>query len=304
MHLIVNHRKPQDKNIRERGKNMGRKWKAVLALCVAGAVLAVMGCGRETKAPAASSSEKRTVNIAYVTYYVPYDFQDADGQPDGMEVAVMKKVAKMHPDWDVNFIPTSDEELLIGVEAGKYDAGIKGVWKTPAREKKFIFPKHPSAASVVGLVFRSEDADRIHSLEDFAQSQGKLVPISPQSAQYTVIQEFNKQYPDTPIKLDAAETFQSNDAYTWVLEKRYDAYFDLELLYRENVVKDTGPYHQFADKLSFVRYKAIPTYPLFNRKDQDLANAYDAAMDTMVQDGTFKELQEKYFGEEITDLVK
>lgn len=279
---------------------MKKTWIAAAAAALLAAAV-LTGCGKD-KAPSAETQGK-TVNIAYVVNYPPYDYQGENKEPAGMEPAVMAEVAKREG-WNAKFIPTSSEDLLIGLEAGKYDVGIKGVWKTAEREKKFIFPKHYMAASVIGITFRAEDKDKIHSLEDFARVSGKLVPISPLSAQYTVITEFNKAHPDTPIQLVPAETFDSNDVYTWVMEGRYDAYFDLEVLYNENVKKESGSYHQFADRLAYVRYKAIPTYPLFNKKKQDLADGYDNAITAMKDDGTFVKLENQYFGEDIAQLVK
>ncbi len=278
----------------------------IMLLALVGALLAVTaGCGKTQQAasePAGDGSQK--VKVAYVTYYVPYDYQNSQGKADGMEVAVIKEVAKRNPSWDIQMIPTSDEDLLVGLEAGKYDIGIKGIWKTPEREKKFLFPEHYSAASVVGLVFRTEDSGKIHSLEDFGKTGGRLVPISPQSAQYTVISDFNKNHPEEQIQMNAADTFQANDAYTWILEGRYDGYFDLEKLFQENVTSEKGPYHPFADRLSFVRYRAIPTYPMFYKKRQDLVRDYDRALSQMMSDGTYRKLEQTYFGEDITRLVQ
>ena len=106
------------------------------------------------------------------------------------------------------------------------------------------------------------------------------------------------------MKLVSSEEFNLADAYTWVLEGRYDAYLDIELSYKNNVEKESGAYHQFADKLSYVRYKAIPTYPLFNKKDKQFAEDYDKAIKQLKENGTFQELEQKYFGEDVFQYVK
>jgi L-cystine transport system substrate-binding protein len=53
-----------------------------------------------------------------------------------------------------------------------------------------------------------------------------------------------------------------------------------------------------------VRYKAIPTYPIFNKKEQKLADEYDQAVEQLRQEGKIRELEEKYFGEEISQYLK
>ncbi len=64
---------------------------------------------------------------------------------------------------------------------------------------------------------------------------GEIVPISPQNAQWNVIEEYNKNHTDKPIQSKAAEAFNVSDAYAWVLEKCYDAYFDIKLSFEEAI---------------------------------------------------------------------
>ena len=53
----------------------------------------------------------------------------------------MKEVAKKLPQYDFKFVPTSNDDLLIGVESGKYTVGTKGIWITEPRKKKIYFPE-------------------------------------------------------------------------------------------------------------------------------------------------------------------
>ena len=284
---------------------MKKWWKAVSLISIAILATVFIGCGgsSSTDKSAASAASKKVIKVAFTNYYVPYDFVNDSGEPDGIEVALLKEIAKGLPEYEFKYIPTSDDDLLIGVESGKYDVGIKGVWITEARKTKFVFPKNHLTASIIGLTIRKSDADKIKNIEDFAKSQEKLVPIAPQDARYSVIEDFNKAHSDTPIALQPSEVFQPADAYTWILEGRYDGYLDIELSFKNNIVKDTGSYHKFNDNLTYIRYRAIPTYPLFNKKQQALADAYDKAMEAVVASGKAKELEEKYFGESISDLV-
>lgn len=285
-------------------KHVLKIFSIVAIVAIAAGILA--GCGKSADKSAnstASSGGKKVVRVAFTNYYVPYDFVNKAGEPDGIEVQIMKEVEKLLPEYQFKFEPTSDDDLLIGVESGKYNVGIKGVWQTEARKAKFIFPKNHIAASVIGLTFRKSDVDKIKDMDSFGKLGGKLVPIAPQNAQYSIVEEYNKQHPDTQIKLQPSESFQIADAYTWILEGRYDAFFDIELAYKNNVVNENGAYHKFNDQLAYARYKAIPTYPIFNKKDQEFANAYDKAIEQLTQSGKIKELEQKYFGEDLLQLV-
>ena len=285
--------------------NLKKLSKIVLTAALTGVLAAgLAGCGKsDDKAAAGGSDKKKVVNVAFTNYYVPYDFVNDKGEPDGFEVAVMKEVAKKLPQYEWKFTGTSDDDLLIGVESGKYQVGTKGIWKTAAREKKYVFPKNNIGASVIGLVIRKENANVIKDMDSFAKFSGKLVPIAPQDARYSVIEQYNKEHPDKQIQLKPSEAFQIADAYSWVLEGRYDAYLEVELSYKNNIEKADAPYHKFADSLTYLRYKGIPTYPLFNKKEQKLADEYDKAVKELKDDGTIDKLEKQYFGESLSQYL-
>ena len=285
--------------------NFEKIGKAALTGLLAAALAAgLTGCGKDSADGAKSADGKKTITVAHTNYYVPYDYVNEQGESDGFEVAVMKEVAKKLPQYEFKFVPTSNDDLLIGVESGKYNVGTKGIWITDARKKKYVFPKNNIGASVIGLVIRKDTASEIKDLPSFAKFSGKLVPIAPQDARYMVIENFNKEHPDNPIKLVSSENFQNADAYSWVMEGRYDAYLEVELSYKNNIVKEDAAYHQFDDKLSYIRYKGIETYPIFNRNEQKFADEYDKAIEELRAEGKIAELELKYFGESLSDYLK
>ena len=167
------------------------------------------------------------ITVAHTQAYKPYDFINENGESDGYEVAVLKAVDELLPQYEFEYVGTTDDDLLIGIESGKYDVGTKGVWWTKERSEKFVFPKHYIGTSIIGIAIRSEDADQIKDLESFAAYSGNLVPIGAQNAQYTIVDNYNKSHPEQPIHLIAGDQFEAADAYQWVLEGRYDAYFNI-----------------------------------------------------------------------------
>lgn len=285
--------------------NIKKLGKFVITAALIGVVAAgLAGCSKKDSAAAGDGGKKKVVNVAYTNYYVPYDFVNDKGEADGFEVAVMKEVAKKLPQYEWKFTPTSDDDLLIGVESGKYTIGTKGIWKTAAREKKYLFTDNYIGASVIGLVIRKDEADKVKDMDSFAQYSGKLVPIATQDARYMVIDTYNKEHPDKPIDLKSSEAFQIADAYSWVMEGRYDAYLEVELSYKNNIVKDDAPYHQFNDQLTYIRYKGIPTYPLINKKETKLKDEVDKAIKELRDEGKIAELEQKYFGESLSQYIR
>jgi len=74
-------------------------------------------------------------------------------------------------------------------------------------------------------------------------------------------------------------------------------------LFQKNVLKDGAPYNKYKDKLAWVPYRGIPTWPLFGKKNQSLADAYDSAISQLKTNGTLSDLSQKYFGEDIFKFV-
>ena len=246
-----------------------------------------------------SSPDIQKIRVAHTQNYFPYDYINEKGDSDGFEVAVLKEVNKLIPEYQFEFTGTSDDDLLIGVESGKYAMGIKGAWLTEERKKKFVIPETYLAASVIGLVYRSADENKITDFESFARFSGKLVPIPPLSAQWTLIEEFNKAHPHTPIKLIPSDVYIISEAYTWVAEARYDGFLDIKISFQTTVRDEKGAWHRYTDKLSWIPYRAIPTFPLINKNYPELAEKYDSAMKIIIDKGILTELSQRYFGEDI-----
>lgn len=186
-------------------------------------IFGATGCGN-SGVQAANAQEAaegadgvRKVVVAHTQAYAPYDFIDENGESDGYEVAVLKAVDELLADYEFEYVGTTDDDLLIGVESGKYQIGTKGIWWTAPRSESYVFPEHYIGSSITGLTFKSEYADQIKDMESFAEFSGRLVPLAPQNAQYTIVENYNKANPDKQVVLIAAEQFSNTDSYQWVL---------------------------------------------------------------------------------------
>ncbi|CAK8053916.1 transporter substrate-binding domain-containing protein [Eupransor demetentiae] len=269
-------------------------WTVGILVVIAG-ILVI----RNQNSGKSTSGHKRVVNVAHTQDYVPYDYVK-DGVSQGYEVDVLKAVNKLLPQYEFKYHPTSDEDLLVGLDSGKYDIGTKGAWKTKERAKKYILPKQADGASIIGITYRKDS--NYQSFEDFAKQSGKLVPISPQNGQYNVIQQWNKDHPKEKIDLKSADQFTVGDAYNWVKEGRYDAYLDVKVSYQESIKKNESD----AQQLAYLPYKGIETYPIISRsnpKNKQLADDYDKAIEKLKKNGTLAKLSQKYFHENVWDFV-
>lgn len=265
-------------------------------------VVALTGATAITAA-AESNTEVRKIKVAYAQAGKPITYTDDDGNATGYDVEVFKLIDELLPQYEFEFVATTDDELLIGVESGKYEVGLKNCFYTDARAEKYIYPKNYLGASASGLLIRKDEEEEVHDLADIATLGKRLLPIAPQDAQYALVQEYNAENPDNQIEVEESESFTVQDGILWIAEGRYDAWLVIKSTYDANVVAEDGPYHELADELSWSTFTATRTWPLFNKGQQELADAYDEAVLQLREEGKIAELLEQFLGEDTTQFL-
>ncbi|ALS24420.1 MULTISPECIES: transporter substrate-binding domain-containing protein [Paenibacillus] len=271
--------------------------------CASQAVETQTGTNAEVNAKIGTAEAKK-IKVAFAQTGKPITYVDENGKATGYDVEVLKLVDELLPQYEFEFVPTTDDDLLIGVESGKYDVGLKNAFYTEARAAKYIYPKEYLGASASGLLIRKEDEGTIHDLSDIAKLDKKLLPIAPQDAQYSLVQTYNNEHPEDPIPIEASESFTVQDGILLIAEGKYDAWLVIKSNYDINVVAKDGAYHNLADELAWSTFAATKTWPLFNKKQQALADAYDGAIKQLKEQGKTKELLVQFLGEDTASYLK
>lgn len=248
------------------------------------------------------SGEVKKVKVAYAIGTKPISYQDENGEAAGYDVDAMRLVDEKLEDYEFEFIGTTDDDLLIGVEQGKYDVGIKNVWYTDERAKKYIFPKEFLGLSSTGLALKKEN-ENIKNLSDFAAANLELAPIAANNAQYTIVAEYNEANPDNQVKLVAGDEFNV-DQVQWVNEGRADGAIYLEAQYNAQILDENGPYHNLINDVIYNEFIVIKTWPLFNKEQQEFADAYDKAMAEIKQTDELNKLMEKHYGRDLFEVLE
>lgn len=278
-----------------------KKFKGLIILTLLVALFVTACSSKENNS--SDNSGVRTIKIAYAQTGKPITFQDEKGNATGYDVEVLKLIDEKLLQYQFEFIPTTDDDLLIGVESGKYHLGLKNAFYTDARAEKYIYPKEYLGASASGLLIRKEDEGIVNDLSDIASLGKKLLPIAPQDAQYALVQKYNEENPDNQINVETSESFVVQDGIVWISEGRYDAWLVIKSTYDANVVAEDGPYHYLNEELSWSTFTATKTWPLFNREEQELADAYDEAIKELKEEGKIKELLIQFLGEDTSQYL-
>jgi L-cystine transport system substrate-binding protein len=267
-------------------------------------VTLISGCGSTATTGAksdagATKNEVRKVKVAFDQGGKPIGYLDEKGNPTGYEIEVMKLVDRALPEYEFEYVPTSSEDLLVGVQQGKYQVGVKNAWFTEERTKSYIFPKEFLGLSGVGILLKKKN-ENIKDLSDFAKAKLSLAPIAASNAQYTIVDEYNQANPDNKVKLEAGDAF-SVDVVQWVNEGRVDGGIYLGATYEKQVLAKDGPYHNLANGLIYNEFAVVKTWPLFNKKEQEFADAYDQAIKKIKEEKKTNKLMVKFYN---TDLFK
>jgi len=266
------------------------------------ALLAGCSSGEASKNETEDGVKVRTVKVAYDQASKPISYIDDKGNPTGYDVEVMKLVDELLPEYKFEYVGTTSDDLLIGVEQGKYQVGVKNAFFTQERTEKFIFPKEFLGLSSAGLVLRKED-ESVKSLADFATKGYSLAPIAANNAQYTIIDEYNKANPNNQVKLQAGDAF-TVDVVQWVNEGRVDGGVMIEGPFKQQVLADDGAYHNLKDEVVYNEFAVIKTWPLFNKKEQEFADAYDKAIAQIKEQKKTSELSTKFYGRELFEVLE
>lgn len=245
--------------------------------------------------------EVKKVKVAFAQAAKPITYVDENGNATGYDVEVMKLVDEKLEDYEFEFVPTSDEDLFIGVEQGKYDVGVKNAFHTEEREESYLFPEEFIGLSSAGLVLKSKN-EHIKNLKDFATAELTLAPIAASSAQYTIVDQYNQEYPANQVNLKAGEEFNL-DVIQWVNEGRVDGAITIEAIYTAQVLNEESPYYQFKDDLVYNEFSVIKTWPLFNKKQTEFAQAYDEAMKELKETDELSKVMEEFYEKDLFPLL-
>ncbi|MEI0736304.1 transporter substrate-binding domain-containing protein [Paenibacillus sp. JTLBN-2024] len=144
--------------------------------------------------------------------------------------------------------------------------------------------------------------ENIKNLSDFASAGLTLAPIAANNAQYTIIDEYNKANPNNKVKLQAGDSF-TVDVVQWVNEGRVDGGVMIEGPFHKQVTEPDGPYYKLKDQIVYNEFAVIKTWPLFNKKEQEFADAYDEAVQKLKNDKKLNELSVKFYGRDLFEVL-
>ena len=288
-------------------KNVLKKSAAALAALTLTAALA--GCGSSASSAAASTDAASTTDTAASTAetsgeneldkikaagklvigvegtYPPFTYHDDNGELTGLDVELGEALAEKLG-VEVEFQEAAWDSLLIGIDTGRFDTVINSVSITDERAEKYDF-SDPYYYEARRVVVRADD-DSINGPEDL---NGKKIATNTTNA-------FIPWYEENGAEVVGIDT--SAEAIDLVLSGRADFLgTSVPVL---NAYLDEHP--DAADKLkvAFVipNSEDVIAIPV-SKGEPEFLDAINAALAELREEGTLKEISEKYLGGDYTN---
>lgn len=198
----------------------------------------------------------------------------------------MKLVDEYLEDWEFDFTNVNYETALAGVQSGKYDLVSGCYFRTPAREEAYLVSK-PYNFFFLNLVVKTGSG--INSLYDL---DGKSVsPIVSTDGRTVTLLDWIENHPDVKIEFSPlASSGAMADEITQVEDGVYDAAY-LSAAQAEAILSKTG----YTDLTITDVVGGRDTVFLYNKKNTELHDAIDEAIESLTADGSLSELSVKWF---------
>lgn len=232
-----------------------------------------------------AKTEPRTIIVGTGNAFKPYCYLDDKGNLTGFELAVLKEVNKLLPQYKFEFQALDFKNILVGVDAGKVDLAAHEYAKNDEREKKYLYAQE-GYTKVVDKITVLKTRTDINSITEL---EGKTVKVSPGGQDAYVLEKYNAEH-GNKIKLyysgaDIATTIKD------LTDGRIDAFVSLT----RNV---EGYNKAFGNILKIVGkpiYNSF-TYYLYPKNETKLRDDVDKAVKALKAAGVISRLSIRYLG--------
>ena len=234
-----------------------------------------------------SSEEKTTFTVGFDAEYPPYGYMDENGEYTGFDLELAQAVCDLEG-WELVKTPISWDSKDMELESGNIDCIWNG-FTMNGREDDYTFSVPYVDNSQVIVV--AEDS----GIETFDDLAGKVVGVQAASAALQLLQdeEGQKALADT---FGALQEFADYNSAFVELQAGSVQAVAMDIGVAQYQIKTRGEGFKIMDeKLNSEKY-AIG----FKLGNEELRDKVNADLQTLLADGTFDELAEKY---ELSDMV-
>lgn len=213
--------------------------------------------------------------------YKPFSFEEG-GDLTGFDIDIGNALAE-EMGLEPNPVTTPFETIIQGLNTNRYDAIIGSMSNTAERAEQVAFsdPYYYSG----GAIFVREGNTEIQSAEDL---EGAKIGVVGQSTYDTAAQEFTDD-----IQIYSSDVVALQDL---TVEGRLDAVITADVVGFE--AQNEGLEVEMVGDPLWVEQPSIAV----RQEDEALLQAIDEALDTIIENGTYDEISQKWFGRNLLDI--
>lgn len=213
--------------------------------------------------------------------YAPFTYHDAAGKLVGFDVEIGEAVAK-NLGVKAEFLEGKWDGLIAGLDAKRYDTVINQVGITEARKAKYDFSE-PYIASKAVLIVKGDNTE----IKGFSDLKGK------KSAQ-SLSSNFGKIAQEAGAELVGTDGF--DQSIQLVLNGRADGTINDSLSFLDFKKHKPDANVKIAAEQENADFSGI----IIRKDEPELLAAINKALEAIKADGTYKQIADKYFGQDVS----
>lgn len=225
--------------------------------------------------------EGQTITVAVENAYPPFNFLNEEGDPIGWDYDTLEEMCE-RLNCEPEFIETSWDGMILAVSNGEYDMAADGITITEERAEVVDFSD--GYVTLQQVLLTRADEDRFETVDEFVEGD-YTIGVQPGTTNFFVAQDLLGEGSERIIPFD---TFQI--AVLALIAGDVDAAIMDDVAGQGYVganpeeVKITGEALTAEEELGFI-------FP----PGSDLVDAINAALDSMREDGTLEEINNRWF---------
>lgn len=225
--------------------------------------------------------ESGVLKIGTEGTYAPFTFHDDSGELTGYDIEVIEEVAErlgVEPE----FYETQWDAMFAGLDAERFDVIANQVGIREDRLEKYDFSDPYTRSAAVLLVH--ENNDEITTFED----------IEGRKAAQTLTSNYGQLAEELGAEIEKVEGF--NQAVDLVASERVEGTFNDKLSALDFLQQRPDAPIKIAaeaDDASVIGF-------MFRKGNEELVEEFNRILNEMREDGTLKQISEKWFGEDVS----
>lgn len=232
----------------------------------------------------------------------PFTYYGDDDQLTGQNIDLVNAVFEKLPQYELIWEVTDFPSIFAGLDSDKYQLGVNNFAKNAEREEKYIFTDPIFSNAYIVVANKDVDLPDDVSVEDLAGL--KFVGQSAVNVT-TLIENYNDENPDNPIEIAYTEE-DLNIQLTDIESGKYDFTIIDKPMYFGFYQPEFGFDLHAISLAGYGVGEGMDSYLIVSKteENQQLVEDINKALREVIEEGTSKELNIKYFGDDYSPSYK